>query len=70
MILGVGAGENFFASDVTALIGHTRTVIYLEDGEFASIRPDRIRVYDPAGREISKPLSRVMWNTEAAEKGG
>ena len=70
LILGVGAGENFFASDVTALIGHTRTVIYLEDGEFASIRPDRIRVYDPAGREISKPLSRVMWNTEAAEKGG
>ena len=70
LILGVGAGENFFASDVTALIGHTRTVIYLEDGEFASLTPDKITVYDPAGREISKPLSQVMWNTEAAEKGG
>lgn len=70
LILGVGAGENFFASDVTALIGHTRTVIYLEDGEFASITPDKISVYDCGGREISKPLSRVMWNTEAAEKGG
>ncbi len=70
LILGVGAGENFFASDVTALIGHTRTVIYLEDGEFASLTPDKITVFDPAGREISKPLSRVMWNTEAAEKGG
>ena len=70
LILGVGAGENFFASDVTALIGHTRTVIYLEDGEFASLTPDKITVYDPAGREISKPLSQVLWNTEAAEKGG
>lgn len=70
LILGVGAGENFFASDVTALIGHTRTVIYLEDGEFASLTPEKITVYDPAGREISKPLSRVLWNTEAAEKGG
>ena len=70
LILGVGAGENFFASDVTALIGHTRTVIYLEDGEFASLTPEKITVYDPAGREISKPLSQVLWNTEAAEKGG
>lgn len=70
LILGVGAGENFFASDVTALIGHTRTVIYLEDGEFASLTPEKITVYDPAGREISKPLSRVLWNTEVAEKGG
>ena len=70
LILGVGAGENFFASDVTGIIGHTRTVIYLEDGEFASLTPDKITVYDPAGREISKPLSQVLWNTEAAEKGG
>lgn len=70
LILGVGAGENFFASDVTALIGHTRTVIYLEDGEFASLTPEKITVYDAAGREISKPLSQVLWNTEAAEKGG
>ena len=70
LILGVGAGENFFASDVTALIGHTRTVIYLEDGEFASLTPEKITVYDCGGRELQKPLSRVMWNTEAAEKGG
>lgn len=70
LILGVGAGENFFASDVTALIGHTRTVMYLEDGELASITPEKITVYDAAGREISKPLSQVLWNTEAAEKGG
>ena len=70
LILGIGADENFFASDVTALIGHTRTVIYLDDGEFASITPDKISVYDCTGREIHKSASRVLWNTEAAEKGG
>ena len=70
LILGIGAGENFFASDVTALIGHTRTVIYLDEGEFASITPDKISVYDCTGREIHKSASRVLWNTEAAEKGG
>ena len=70
LILGIGADENFFASDVTALIGHTRTVIYLDEGEFASITPDKISVYDCTGREIHKSASRVLWNTEAAEKGG
>ena len=70
LILGVGAGENFFASDVTALIGHTRTVIYLEDGDFARLTPESIAVFDPAGREVHREFSRVLWNTEAAEKGG
>ena len=70
LILGIGADENFFASDVTALIGHTRTVIYLDEGEFTSITPDKISVYDCTGREIHKSASRVLWNTEAAEKGG
>ena len=70
LILGVGVGESFFASDVTALVSHTRNVIYLEDGEFASLTPDRITVYDCAGREIDKTISRVVWDVEAAEKGG
>ena len=70
LILGVGVGESFFASDVTALVGHTRNVIYLEDGEFASLTPDRITVFDCAGREIDKTISRVVWDVEAAEKGG
>ena len=70
LILGVGVGENFFASDVTALIGHTRNVIYLEDGEFALLSPERIRVFDCAGEEIQKSVTRVAWSMEAAEKGG
>ena len=52
LILGVGVGENFFASDVTALVSHTRNVIYLEDGEFASLTPDGITVYDCTGQKI------------------
>ena len=70
LILGVGVGENFFASDVTALVSHTRNVIYLEDGEFASLTPEKITVFDPAGREVAKTISRVVWDVEAAEKGG
>jgi len=70
LILGVGVGENFFASDVTAIVSYTKNVIYLEDGEFAEITPSRIVVFDAAGREISKKISRVSWDVEAAEKGG
>ena len=70
LILGVGAGENFFASDVTALVGHTRNVIYLDDGESAELTPDGITVYDCAGQPVTKPVTRIVWDVEAAEKGG
>ena len=70
LILGVGVGENYFASDVTAIIAHTRNVIYLDDGELAEISPDCIRILDCAGHEIKKQTVRVAWDIEAAEKGG
>ena len=70
LILGVGIGENFFASDVTAMVAYTRNVIYLEDGEFAELTADAIRVFDCAGREIPKQISRITWDIQAAEKGG
>ena len=70
LILGIGVGENFFASDVTALVAHTRNVVYLEDGEIAELTPGSIRVYDCRGQQVAKPVSRVTWNVEAAEKGG
>ena len=70
LILGVGVGENYFASDVTALVSHTKNVIYLEDGEFAKLTPESITVFDCTGREVKKPISRVTWSVEAAEKGG
>jgi len=70
MILGVGIGENYFASDVTALVAHTRNAIYLEDGEFAELTPDSITVFDCTGHIIQKRVSRITWDIQAAEKGG
>ncbi len=70
LILGVGVGENYFASDVTALINHTQNVIYLEDGEFAEITPIEIKTYDCTGADIKKTVNRVNWDIQAAEKGG
>ncbi len=70
LIIGVGVGENFFASDVTALINYTKNVIYLEDGEFAELCPDDVKVFNCRGKEIEKEVTRVIWDVEAAEKGG
>ncbi|MBQ4040941.1 MAG: glutamine--fructose-6-phosphate transaminase (isomerizing) [Oscillospiraceae bacterium] len=70
LIIGVGVGENHFASDVTAIIGHTRNVIYLEDGEFAELTADSVTVYDCMGNPIEPQVTRISWDIEAAEKGG
>ena len=70
LILGVGVGENYFASDVTALVPYTRNAIYLDDGEFAEITPHSIKVFDPAGQPIQKKISRITWDIQLAEKGG
>ena len=70
LILGVGIGENFFASDVTALVSNTRNVIYLDDGEYAELSPEGVQVYDCAGHPIHKEVNRVTWDIQAAEKGG
>ena len=70
LILGVGIDEKFFASDVTALVNHTRNVIYLEDGEFAELSGDSIKIFDCVGEPIAKKITRVSWDVQAAEKGG
>ena len=70
LILGVGVGENYFASDVTALVSYTKNAVYLDDGEFAELTPRGITVYDCSGRQLEKPISRITWDVEAAEKGG
>ncbi len=70
LILGVGVGENYFASDVTALINHTQNVVYLEDGEFAEITPNSFEIYDCTGSKIKKSVSHIDWDIQAAEKGG
>ena len=70
LILGVGVGENYFASDVTALVSYTRNAIYLDDGEFAEITPDSITVFNPAGQPVEKKINRITWDIQSAEKGG
>lgn len=70
LVIGIGIGENLFASDVTAIIGHTRNVIYLDDGEFAELTADNVTVYDCVGNVIRPQITRISWDIEAAEKGG
>ena len=70
LILGLGIGENFLASDVTALVAYTKNVIYLDDGELAELSPEHVTVYDCTGHPIQKKISRVTWDVEAAAKGG
>ncbi len=70
LIIGLGAGENFFASDITALVSHTKNVIDLEDGEVAEVRADSVRVFDHAGRPVEKAERHITWDVAAAEKNG
>ena len=70
LIIGIGAGENYFASDITAFISHTKNVIDLEDGEFAEITADKVNVFDHNLRDIKKEERKITWDVAAAEKSG
>ena len=70
LLLGYGEGCNFIASDVTAVIKHTRDVSYMEDGEVAVVRADGIQVYNAMGQPVEKTHSFIDWDVSAAEKGG
>ena len=70
LIVGLGIGENYFASDVTALVSHTKNIVYLDDGEIAVLRPGSARFFDCVGNELHKEISRITWSVEGAEKGG
>ncbi len=70
LLLGYGNGENFLASDVTALVQHTRDVVYMEDGEVAVLSRDGIQVYNTMEQPIEKEHHHIDWEISAAEKGG
>lgn len=70
LLLGCGEGENFLASDVTALLPYTRDVIYMDDGELAVLTGEGIRIYNERRRPIEKPRHHIDWDVDAAEKGG
>ena len=70
LLLGYGDGENFIASDVTAIIKHTREVAYMEDGEIAILTADGIVVEDALQQPVEKERRHIDWEVSAAEKGG
>ena len=70
LLLGYGDGCSFIASDVTAIISHTRDVAYMDDGEVAVVTKDGIEVYDALRQPVQKKHSRIDWDVTAAEKGG
>ena len=70
LILGLGEESNFLASDVTAILRHTRDVIYMEDGEVAVLTAQGIQCYNSLLQPITKEVARVDWEVDAAEKGG
>jgi len=71
LILGVAHGERFCASDIPAILSHTRDVIYLDDGDIAELTPAGHAVYRAeTGEPVDHPVARVQWSAVAAEKGG
>jgi len=70
LVLGVGDGEMLAASDIPALLSHTRDVIFLEDGEVASLKRGELRLTKLDGAEVKRPSKRIDWSASQAEKGG
>ena len=70
LVIGVGEGETFLASDVPALLQHTRDVYYIGNHQSARLLPGEAHFFDLNGDEIQLPLTHVTWSAEAAQKGG
>ena len=70
LVIGLADGETIIASDVTAIIRHTRQVIYLNDGEIAELSDRGFKIFDAYNNQIDKNIDQIEWDAEAAEKGG
>jgi glucosamine--fructose-6-phosphate aminotransferase (isomerizing) len=70
VVIGLGAGENFVASDASPILRHTRQVVYLHDGEVAVMTPDAHAIYTLDALKVERMPEEVDWSTEVAQKGG
>ena len=70
LVIGLGEGQNFIASDVIPLLRHTRRVIYIEDGDLAEVRADGVEVFRLDGTTVQRPVVTIPYDPVAAEKGG
>ena len=70
LIIGVGKGENFIASDIPALLSYTRDMIFLENGDIAEITPDNINITDSKGNTQKREVKHIAWDAVMAEKDG
>ncbi|WP_407355881.1 glutamine--fructose-6-phosphate transaminase (isomerizing) [Methanolobus sp. WCC5] len=70
LVIGIGEGSNYAASDVTAFLRHTKEVIFINDNEIGLLRPGSIEIFDQGGNRLSRETETIEWDLEAAEKAG